>query len=87
MNICLWTTYSTYSNLSSGDYGNEIVDEFEIADIAEAVSKFFGTTGVVIYSLGFMSAALSSMLTVCLGAALTADSLFSEDKDEKIQPW
>ena len=84
--FCAFLVSSLILIVGSGDYGNEIIDhEFEIADIADAVSKFFGTTGVVIYSLGFISAALSSMLTVCLGAALTADSLFSADhKDQKI---
>ena len=86
--FCAFLVSSLILIVGSGDYGNEIIDEpadeFEIADIAEAVSKFFGTTGVVMYSLGFISAALSSMLTVCLGAALTADSLFSADKDQKI---
>ena len=82
--FCAFLVSSLILIIGSGDHGNEIIDEFEIADIADAVSKFFGTTGVVIYSLGFISAALSSMLTVCLGAALTADSLFSADKDQKI---
>ena len=86
--FCAFLVSSLILIVGSGDYGNEIIDEpadeFEIADIAEAVSKFFGTTGVVMYSLGFISAALSSMLTVCLGAALTADSLFSSDKDQKM---
>ena len=86
--FCAFLVSSLILIVGSGDYGNEIIDEpadeFEIADIAEAVSKFFGTTGVVMYSLGFISAALSSMLTVCLGAALTADSLFSADKDQNI---
>ena len=83
--FCAFLVSSLILIVGSGDHKNEIIDEFEIADIADAVSKFCGTTGVVIYSLGFISAALSSMLTVCLGAALTADSLFSADhKDQKI---
>ena len=87
--FCAFLVSSLILIVGSGDYGNEIIDEpadeFEIADIADAISKFFGTPGVVLYSLGFISAALSSMLTVCLGAALTADSLFSADhKDQKI---
>ena len=87
--FCAFLVSSLILIVGSGDYGNEIIDEpadeFEIADIADAISKFFGTPGVVLYSLGFISAALSSMLTVCLGAALTADSLFSADHmDQKI---
>ena len=52
---------------------------FSITQLAAFLQEFVGTTGVTIYSLGFIAAALSSMLTVPLGAALTADSVFSED--------
>merc|ERR1711936_313540 len=41
-----------------------------------------GVIGVSIYSVGFIAAALSSMLTVPLGAALTADSVFSDDVND-----
>ena len=37
-----------------------------------------GQFGVIVYSVGFIAAALSSMLTVPLGAAITADSVFSD---------
>ena len=33
---------------------------------------------MIVYSVGFMAAALSSMLTIPLGAAITADSVFSD---------
>ena len=36
--------------------------------------------GVVVFAIGFIAAALSSMLTVPLGAALTADSIFSDEE-------
>ena len=52
---------------------------FSITQLGAFIQEFVGTTGVTIYSLGFISAALSSMLTVPLGAALTADSVFSDD--------
>ena len=42
--------------------------------------------GVVIFALGFIAAALSSMLTVPLGAALTAESVFSEMPEKTMEP-
>jgi Mn2+/Fe2+ NRAMP family transporter len=42
------------------------------------------TAGVWIFALGFVAAALSSMLAVPLGAALTVDSVFCECEEEKI---
>ena len=45
-----------------------------------------GEVGVVIFALGFIAAALSSMLTVPLGAALTADSVFSEMTEKRMEP-
>jgi len=55
---------------------------FSITDLGAFIEKFVGRAGVIVYSLGFISAALSSMLTVPLGAALTADSVFSDDPKE-----
>ena len=51
---------------------------FRITDLACFLGQYVGEAGVVVYSLGFIAAALSSMLTTPLGAALTADSVFSE---------
>ena len=51
---------------------------FRITDLACFLGQYVGQAGVVIYSVGFIAAALSSMLTTPLGAALTADSVFSE---------
>ena len=48
---------------------------FSITQLAEFLYQFVGQGGVAVYSVGFIAAALSSMLTVPLGAALTADSV------------
>ena len=67
--------------VGSANFNNGSTDQFEIADISQAIVKFFGTAGVIIYAIGFIAAALSSMLTTALGAALTANSMFSTDKE------
>ena len=51
---------------------------FSITDLATFLYQYVGQAGVAVYSIGFIAAALSSMLTVPLGAALTADSVFSD---------
>merc|ERR1719431_925561 len=56
--------------------------QFSITQLGGFIEQFVGQTGVVIFAVGFIAAALSSMLTVPLGAALTADSVFSEDKED-----
>ena len=55
--------------------------KFAISDIAKAIEQFYGTAGVIVFAIGFIAAALSSMLTVPLGAALAADSVFSSVND------
>jgi len=56
--------------------------KFTITQLAVFITQFVGNAGVVVFAVGFIAAALSSMLTVPLGAALTADSVFSEERDE-----
>jgi len=56
--------------------------KFTITQLAVFITQFVGKAGVVVFAVGFIAAALSSMLTVPLGAALTADSVFSEERDE-----
>ena len=51
---------------------------FSITDLAGFLNQYVGQFGVIVYSVGFIAAALSSMLTVPLGAAITADSVFSD---------
>merc|ERR1719369_2120201 len=53
--------------------------QFSITQLGGFIEQFVGQTGVVVFAIGFIAAALSSMLTVPLGAALTADSVFSEE--------
>merc|ERR1711892_1176190 len=56
---------------------------FTISQLSEFIKKFLGTAGVVVFSIGFIAAALSSILTCPLAAALTADSVLSFKKEEK----
>lgn len=42
-----------------------------------------GTAGLWVFSIGFVAAALSSMFTEPLGAAITADSMFSIKKPKE----
>lgn len=53
---------------------------FTIENLAGLIRETVGEVGLWIFSLGFIAAALSSMLTVPLGAALTADSMFTIKK-------
>lgn len=57
--------------------------KFEIADLAKKIEEFYNEVGRIIFGLGFVAAAVSSMLTVPLGAALTADSIFSDEEPEE----
>ena len=50
-------------------------------DLADLIQEVIGDAGLWVFGLGFIAAALSSMLTVPLGAALTADSMFTEKED------
>lgn len=54
-------------------------NKFSITQLGGFIEQFVGKAGVVVFAIGFIAAALSSMLTVPLGAALTADSVFSDD--------
>ena len=55
-------------------------DSFTISQLSDFIQKYVGKAGVVVFAIGFIAAALSSMLTVPLGAALTADSIFSDEE-------
>lgn len=50
---------------------------FTIASLAGIIEAQTGKAGLWVFGIGFIAAALSSMLTVPLGAALTAESVFS----------
>ena len=58
---------------------------FTISQLSVFIEQFVGETGVIIFAVGFIAAALSSMLTIPLGAAITADTVFSEDKEELLE--
>ena len=55
---------------------------FSITHLGPFIQSIIGTGGVVIFSVGFVAASFSSMLTVPLGATLTLDSLFVDEKAE-----
>ena len=58
---------------------------FTISQLSVFIEQFVGQTGVIIFAVGFIAAALSSMLTIPLGAAITADTVFSEDSEEMLE--
>eukprot|EP00095_Tigriopus_kingsejongensis_P000562 maker-scaffold776_size99073-snap-gene-0.18 protein:Tk00562 transcript:maker-scaffold776_size99073-snap-gene-0.18-mRNA-1 annotation:"hypothetical protein AURANDRAFT_62184" len=60
---------------------SDVEGNFTIDNLAELIEETVGLVGLWIFALGFIAAALSSMLTVPLGAAITADSLFTIKRD------
>ena len=68
--------------VGAGYHKDRTDSNFSVTDLAKFIQQFVGVIGVSIYSVGFIAAALSSMLTVPLGAALTADSVFSDDVND-----
>ena len=56
---------------------------FSISILSGLIEKYIGNIGVFVFALGFVAAALSSMLTVPLGAGLTVQSVFSEIEDQE----
>ena len=69
--------------MGSGYHQEGSSAKFTITQLAVFIEQFVGQSGVVIFAIGFIAAALSSMLAVPLGAALTADSVFSEEREEE----
>ena len=68
--------------VGAGYHAQGATEKFTITQLGGFIEQFVGKTGVVVFAVGFIAAALSSMLTVPLGAALTADSVFSEEREE-----
>jgi len=66
-------------------HDNDDAKSFSISQLGVFIEKFVGQTGLVIFCVGFIAAALSSMLTVPLGAAITADTVFSEVGEQKVE--
>jgi Mn2+/Fe2+ NRAMP family transporter len=63
--------------VGAGTFQADSSEPFSIKMLADLIRSLIGEVGVFIFAVGFIAAALSSMLAVPLGAALTADSLFS----------
>jgi len=60
---------------------NEMLDEsFTINQLSQFILIYVGTVGVCMFSIGFIAAAISSMLTVPLGALITVGSLLTDQK-------
>jgi len=55
---------------------------FSIQALSNLIESLIGKAGVYVFAIGFIAAALSSMLAVPLGAALTAESVFSQCREE-----
>jgi len=68
--------------VGAGTYHDDASEPFSIKMLANLIRSLIGEVGVFIFAVGFIAAALSSMLAVPLGAALTADSLFSRCEEE-----
>jgi len=77
------TSSSSNTTTTSGLETGGSSKRFSITDLASFLTQYVGQGGVAVYSVGFIAAALSSMLTVPLGAALTADSVFSDSESSK----
>ena len=65
-----------------------IQGKFTIANLSTVIIKTTGSVGIWVFGLGFVAAALSSMLATTLGIGIITDGLFSiknkECKDDKI---
>jgi len=68
--------------VGAGTFHEDSSEPFSIKMLANLIRSLIGEVGVFIFAVGFIAAALSSMLAVPLGAALTADSLFSRCEEE-----
>lgn len=67
--------------VGDGTYGDTRNGAFTIESLVEIIKRLTGETGTWVFGLGFIAAALSSMLTVPLGAALTANSILTINKE------
>lgn len=87
-------TFSTISALlvsslilivGAGSRTEMVEDSFTISQLSQFIRAYVGTVGVSVFALGFIAAALSSMLTVPLGAMITAESLLIADDKFKTE--
>ena len=71
--------------VGAGQFNASAPEGYSIQGLSRFIKYITGTEGVVVFALGFMAAALSSMITVILGANITARSIFfDEDTDPVI---
>lgn len=59
--------------------------KFNIGLLADAIEHYFGKVGTFAFALGFVAAALSSMLTAVLGIVSAAEGLVLSPKD--VEEW
>ena len=52
-------------------------ETFSIRSLSLLIERYIGNIGVYVFAIGFVAAALSSMLAVPLGAGITVQSVFS----------
>ena len=71
--------------VGAGSYKQPGQHTFSISVLSSLIEKYIGNIGVMVFALGFVAAALSSMLTVPLGAGLTVQSVFSEVDDQELE--
>jgi len=55
---------------------------FNIGLLADSIQEYFGKPGTFAFALGFIAAALSSMLTVVIGSALCAEGLIVTERQD-----
>ena len=68
--------------VGAGTFNEDESSGFSIMALSNLIDSLIGQVGVYIFAIGFIAAALSSMLAVPLGAALTAESVFSQCRCE-----
>lgn len=69
--------------VGAGTFNKTETGTFTMGSLSGLIQTYIGEVGVFIFAIGFIAAALSSMLAVPLGAGLTVHSVFSECPEEK----
>lgn len=72
--------------VGAGTFDKPTHEGFSISILSGLIQQYIGEIGVFVFAVGFVAAALSSMLAVPLGAGLTVESVFSEC-DEEREDW
>jgi len=68
--------------VGSGTHNEAANGTFDMHQLAQLINHLTGPAGIWTFGLGFIAAALSSMLTIPLGASLTAESVFNIRKSD-----